>query len=296
MRHLAVLIFLIGNNSFGSQASESNAVVQVEKVSVVSMGSSEAARCLEKFLVRHEALNSYSSRMKKVETLRTGEKSIQDIEIVARGEKYIQLKYMSRGSTGIRNNGMVVTFDGSDRLRVKLGSARNLGFFVNLPAKMFTGDTIAITDPAVVDDEIFTVNRAGFGYLARLLRRNWSAIRQGVMGNIKVAPGTCNIEYRAHLDRLVTIEQRERESIFEFEEKHGSIAYILYLLNSGKQERFSSFLNSSKRRMLRVPIDVASFDLSLDPVSHLPSKFVLFWEDIKIGEYLFTDTIFDESR
>ncbi|MCM2282150.1 MAG: hypothetical protein NDI61_09925 [Bdellovibrionaceae bacterium] len=250
---------------------------------------SEAIRCIEKFVAKYESIGGYTSRMLKAERLSDSRKTTQTIEIRARGDRWIQLKYLDRGKTGVRNNGMTVTFDGTESLKIEWGSSTGLGFLVNGPAQWMSGNSVSIFSSRVVDEEIFTVNRAGFGFLAAALKRHLPSLKASELGRLRVQPGTCQLEYRTQSDKFDSVEITGRDSVFQIEEKFGTLAYLIYRNHSDKFSKLSDVFKAQRATRVRVPREFASFDLVLDQKTDLPSRFVLYWKSDVVGDYQFSE-------
>ncbi len=211
----------------------------------------------------------------------------QNIELSEDRGPHIILKYLDRGTTGVKSNGMTVTFDGSDQLKIKYGRRRGFGFLV--PVEWIGGDHLAIDDAKVVDDEIFTVNRAGFGFLIQSMAEHLPLYQKGLRGDLSLVKSPCFIHYEPHQvpDDIVTVEPST--SMFDLEKKYGTISYLIYLANRSQFSHFHELFRRKKLMTLKIPQNFAAFDLDIDSDTHLPSRFAIYWQKRLLGEYQFSE-------
>ncbi|MGK5090277.1 hypothetical protein WDW86_22235 [Bdellovibrionota bacterium FG-2] len=130
----------------------------------------EAMTCVENFLKEYATIQSYSSIIKQHE-YKDGElRNEHTLQVEHTKPEYIHVKYLDKGSTGIKNNDMEATYSGGETMGVKFGYSSGLGFFVNGPAKLVIGNSMSVTNPQVLADEYFTMNRMPLTYLAHIIQ------------------------------------------------------------------------------------------------------------------------------
>jgi hypothetical protein len=88
---------------------------------------------------------------------------------------------------------------------------------------------------------------------------------------------------------IISREVEPNDSIFDLEERYGTLAYAIFLNNP----HFHSFRNLFVRKnktTIKIPYSFLSFELSLDMTTKLPKKFTLYHGGKMIVDYEFSDT------
>lgn len=212
------------------------------------------------------------------------------IEVIDTKPNHITYTFRNEGNTGVRNNGMRLEYTGSGNLGLKLGEARGLGFLVHGPASVTLGSSISITAEQVVEDEIFTINRAAFRYLATALQFHLAALKNSEIGGVNSREGKCRIHYSRHAEGLTAVKLLPADSIFALEERHGTLAYLIFHYNKEVFGRFYNLFHRKSEITVQIPTWFFDFDLDLAPDTNLPERFVLYIDGKKLGEYGFSRT------
>ncbi len=209
---------------------------------------------------------------------------------VVRSKKRVKIKYTDRGDTGIRNNGMTVEYQGTEKLKVQLGSVSGFGFIAHAAAGALIGDSMSIFDARALEGEIFTINRSGFGFLGLVLGLGLESAKTSAEGGFSlVTPGTCQVRYRPHLsgDRKVLLQPTD--SIFELEEKLGTLAYIIWQENLTQFNSFRDVFVRQKPMEVSIPKSFYETEFQFSTITHLPERFQLFQQGRRLGDYHFTE-------
>jgi hypothetical protein len=267
-------------------------------VSSFAQASSDprAVQCVEDFLSHYRNLKSYQTRLIKNEWNEKG-KALHSEKIGLTFSKphEVEFKYLNEGNTGIRNNGMTVAYKNGDEVSIRLGSTAGLGFLVKGVASLIVGDHTSLYDSKVLEDEIFTLNRAGFDFLAFALDKHLPAIKTSEKGGVKMINGEkadagCTIKYTPEVEGEEIVDLKPEDSVRAIEEKYGTLAYLIYRKNTDEFDSLRDLFVRDKETKIHVPKSFMEFDLTLDPVTKLPTHFVLYNDGKKIGDYGFQDT------
>jgi hypothetical protein len=258
----------------------------ISSLATASAVDSSAIRCLEKFVSQYESSSGYTTKMKKTE-FEFGSALTENIEITERKGQSTQLKFIDAGKSGIRNNGMTVSHSGGKQVRIEFGHSKGMGIFLNALAETFTIKSRDLYNSDVTEKQIFTVDRSGFGYLAKVLRKNLEGLRQGRMGDLSDS-GKCSIRF-SRKEEAEQFQLSKDSNIQEIEENYGTLAYLIYKDNAEKFKSFDSFLNSKQNVPIRISKHFSDFILQLDR-NFSPSHFELIFKGKTIGSYDFKDT------
>ena len=262
-------------------------------ISFVAHASDPAAvQCVEQFLEANKSASHYKTHLAKKEwNLQGGLLHDDQIEMsVSRSPVRVQLTYLNRGDTGIRNNGMRVEYDGSEKLKIKLGSTNVLGFLAHSAASAVIGDSMSIFDARALEDEIFTINRSGFDFLALVLGKHLDSTKTSTQGGLTLtATGTCRVKYAPHLTGHTEVTLQPSDSVFEWEEKLGTLAYIIWQENREKFGSMRDLLIRQKPVTISIPKGFYDTTFDFNPVTHLPDHFSLYQQGKLIGDYHFND-------
>jgi hypothetical protein len=249
-----------------------------------------AVQCIEKFIEASQKLDHFQALLNKKEWDPKGNLLHDDqVELtVSRSKKRVQLKYLNRGDSGVRNNGMKVEYNGTEKLKIELGSTNVLGFFMHSAASAIIGDSLSIFDSQVLDGEIFTINRTGFDFLASVLRMGLKETQGTPDGGFNlVKPGTCRVQYSPHFIGKTPVTVQPKDSIFELEERFGVLAYIIYQENRDQFSSFRDLFVREKPMKISIPKSFYETEFEFNLTTHLPEDFQMYQGRQKIGDYRF---------
>lgn len=249
--------------------------------------NSSAFDCLRQFIDTYNASSGYSTKIKKTE-YEFGDPYTENIEVTEKNKHDVTVKFLDRGSSGIRNNGMTVAYKDGDKVSIELGHSHGLGFVLNGLADAFTSKTKDLTDPTVLQTEVFTVNRAGFGYFARILKGNLAPMREGKTGQLEQIGSGCQLAFHHDASHPQTVTLKKNDPVFPLEEKYGTLAYIIYKENQDKFKNFSGFFHRKEDMTLKVEPNFTDWKMTLDE-RHLPKIIDVFFAGKPIGHYEFSD-------
>jgi len=257
-----------------------------------SLSEPQAIQCLENFISRYQPLSGYKTTVTKKEWNEKGEVSRNEkMEITNKKNNQIRIKYIDEGSTGIRNNGMTVTYSGGQEAEITLGEANFFGSFARNAAALIIGDKMNILHPKMIEDEILTLNRAGFDFLSQLIKRHLPYAREAKTGGVTLADGkACQVRYKPYAEGSDAVTLEPSQSIFDLEEKYGTLAYFIYRSNRAQFDSFADLFDRKKSVTISIPRGFSELDLDLDPVNYLPTKMVLKFNSKDVGSYSFENT------
>lgn len=247
-----------------------------------AQSSPAAIECLEKFVTKMSSLKGYSARLTKREYV--GGKWTEEVVGLWVEPPVIKYKFLKPGSTGIKNNGMQLIYDGSDVLQIVWGTASGFGVLANKAARAVTGTTLPLTGDTALKGELFTLNRAGFGHMAHSLRYHLPAIKLAKTGG--VVGDNCEVKYTPPDVSYLTVSLPASGRIQDIEEKYGVFAMHVLQANSAEFKNLKELFNRKKDVELRVPDFLMPFEMKLN-ADGLPEKFVIYIEGEKVGEYSF---------
>lgn len=261
-------------------------------LSIVHGASAEslpALQCLRDFTQRYAQGPSYFTKLKKTEFDFSPSPMVENLEITERAKTEIDLKFVDKGKSGIRNNGMTVHYKSGDEVEIELGKSRGFGFLLNGLAETFAKKKMKLYSADVIERQIFTVNRAGFGYLARLIQMRLPEFEKGALGQLSNEGAGCHVQFKHDPKLDETIELDPQRAIPEIEQKYGTLAYLIYKMNRDLFPKFESLFERKKPMTIQISPAFADFNLDLD-AAHLPTKFELFFGGQILGRYEFSET------
>lgn len=250
-----------------------------------AQSSPKAIQCVEKFLTKMKEIKGYSTRISKKE-LFDGKWIEDSVHLEVAGPNSIKYTFIKPGSTGIRNNGMQLIYDGSDILKIIWGEASGFGVLAKRAAKAVTGDTLPMTGDTALKGELFTLNRAGFGHLAHSLHYHLPSIKLAKTGGI--TGENCNLKYTPPAVSYLTVPLAKDGRIQELEERYGVFALHIRQVNSEKFKDLDALFNRKKDVELQVPDFLLPFEMRLNSDS-LPEHLSIYMEGEKVGEYDFDE-------
>jgi hypothetical protein len=255
--------------------------------SMAAHGQSQpaAVKCVEEFLTKISSIKGYSARVSKREHIE--EKWLEEtIGLWVEGPGLIRYTFLKDGSTGIKNNGMQLIYDGSDILKIIWGKATGFGVLANKAAKAVTGESIPLTGDTALKGELFTLNRAGYHHIAHSLRYHLPSIKLAKNGGI-TGEG-CEIKYTPPHVSYIDVKLAKDGRIQDLEDKYGVYAFHVLQANSDKFKNLFALFNRKADFDLRVPDFLLPFEMKLN-ADHLPERFSIYIEGEKRGEYVFDE-------
>lgn len=262
--------------------------------SIASAQPNPAFECLKQFVDTYDASSGYSAKIKKTE-YEFGDPLTENIEVTEKNKTEVAVKFLDTGSSGIRNNGMSVTYKGGDNVQIALGHSHGLGFILNGLADALTSKTKSLTDPIVLQTEIFTINRAGFGYFARTLKNKLDPMRTGKMGRLKKTGEGCQISFQHDGSQPQTVLLKKTDSVFPLEDQFGTLAYVIYKENEDKFKNYEAFFHRKEDVNLKIEPNFTDWKMTLDE-NHLPKVIDLLYAGKSIGHYEFYDVHLEAGK
>jgi len=248
--------------------------------------------CLNDFIDTFSKTRGYSTTINKKEYNLEGD-LVHD-EIVqfdyVNSSHALTVTYLNDGSTGIRNSGMKVEYDGKENLKLKLGAPNFFGFFVNTAASIAVPSNMKVYDKLALDDEIFSIKRAGFAFFVQALKIHLPDIKSNKENALLEADEKCFTRYIPISPSTKITTFKNQGDVDKFEEEQGKLAIQLVLENKGEIKNLHEIFNLSKPVNLKTPSHFLKFDLSLDPELKTPSEIKLYYKDKIIGDYEFAKT------
>ena len=231
----------------------------------------------------------YKAQLLKREYSDQSRFSENKLEIEQHRDGKTLLKYIDKGSTGIRNNGMTIKYSGGKWFQVDLGEASGLGVLVRAAASIALKGDIYIGSPQVLRDELFTVNQAGLFPLARILRRQLPSLIDANTGGITAVGTGCNLSYSKHTDEVTTIDLERGSDFPEIEDKYGTLGFFVYTHNKDKLSSLSDLFNRTHPIKIKIPHWFFDWKMSLDPSTMLPSTITFYDGASIISSYEYSD-------
>ena len=246
-----------------------------------------ALKCLHNFTAAMDGIASYEAILTKKEYASGADLRNDELIDVYQSRYATKMTYRNEGSTGIRNNGMIVDYDGSPKIRVTLGSAKGLGTIVNLGATAVIGQGIRFDDSAILQGEYFTVNRAGFFPLATMLKTQLPSLSEDDNKNrgLQIRSRPCNLKYERHTDKFTVIKLPAEKPISEVEDQYGTLAFFIQQNNLALFPNLHDLFVRSRETSIRVPQWFLDFDLDLDENTYLPSRLDFYYRSKLLATY-----------
>ncbi len=244
----------------------------------------EALHCLERFVEQAQKIKGYSATLHKREWL-DGKEYFEPVELWVEGKNHIKYKFLKKGTTGIRNNGMTLVYTGGEMMSVSWGEPTGIGVLANRAARSVVGDKLHLTSERALKGELITLNRAGFFLLADAIRFHLPDWRSEKGGEIALI-SECLIKFTPE-QNFSEITLQPGDSIFSLEEKFGTVAFYIQQINAHLFPNLHSLFNRKKEHRIKVPKTLPPFELALDNGTYLPKKLRFFRDGRPLGEYDF---------
>ncbi len=260
-------------------------------------------QCMTNFVKQYKTINGFKTTLIKKDWNISG-KLVHDEKVELTFEKASNGKpakthfvYINKGSSGIRNNGMTVDYEGGNEVKIKFGKPDAVGFLFNGVASLVTGEKKKLTDPELLEDEIMTFNRAGFGMSALIFEKLITELsKPHTKGGVRVV-GTgkdadpCHFKYTPHLDGYEWVTLKPTDSVFALEEKYGILAYAIYRANTDQFSEFRDLFVRAHTIKIKIPKSPSAFEAAINPNTFLPTLFRATEENGQVRcEYQFEDT------
>lgn len=246
-------------------------------------------QCVQRFSQKMEKIISYETTIAKRERSASGTWKSDRIRLTEsdRGSR-IQIVYLNEGSTGIKNNGMKVSYTSGQDLKIVYGESKGLGGVFGSIAKSAAPETLGLTDGLSVNDEIFTINRAGFRFMSQLIRKGIQNSEGKLEGS--ELSNECALEWTPKTVDYQSIQVSEGQDIWLLEETYHTLASLIQRKNSDLFSKTSDVFRIRGTKKILVPRSFTGFKTKLDLTQDLPKSFQLFWEGQLIGDYQFSET------
>lgn len=250
-----------------------------------AQSSPEAIECVEKFIAKVASVKGYSLHLQKRE-LYEGAWLEEPIELWTE-DQVIKYKFVADGSTGIKNNGMTLVYNGTETLSVIWGEPTFLGALANKAAKSVVGDTLPLADEMTLKGEIFTLNRAGYRHMAAALKYHMPSLKEAKQGGLKT-DGGCKIKHTPPTLDYITIKLKDGMKIQDIEDKYGTFAYHIRVANSEKFPTLLELFKHKGEHEIRIPQFFPAFELNINSETGFPEKLVIYHDGQKIADYDFS--------
>lgn len=253
--------------------------------------SFEAVDCMHRFVANYSRVDGYSARVRRIKYVASDTPAEEVLDLKHRKPNELVFQFVNRGISGIRNNGMKVEYRGGAQLKVKLGQPAGLfAALAQVPLEALLGEGLSLTNPKVLEGEIFTLNRAGFGYLAEAMKSRLAKGSDPAASGLSLRSRSCAISYRKHTDEAHRVVLKPSDSVFELEERFATLSYLIFKYNPSSFSRFEDLFAREKVADITVPEWFFDFDLDLNPATDLPSRFAIYI-DGKMAEEIFFDDV-----
>jgi hypothetical protein len=252
----------------------------------IAASDAKALQCIRDFSAEVQNIKAYEAKILKRELQSTGRYAETQVHIRQCRDGQTTVTFLDEGQTGIKNNGMKVTFDGSPYLGIQLGKPKYLGRIPHAVAQVVVGEKLRITSPYVLDGEYFTVNRAGYFPLQRVLNTQLPSLEKTQEGGITSLDG-CNLRYEQHTREISKVTVTEQNSIFNIEDQFGTLALFLLEANKDRFKSLTELFERAEGKEINVPKWFFDFDLTFDPVTHLPKVLRFKKKDVIVAEYTY---------
>lgn len=260
-------------------------------LSIILLGNATEASCLTDFLDTYKKVKSYKTNMKKTENFpELGVSNSDNIQVTHTKGESLEYKFKTPGTTGIKNNGMVITYTGKKEIKIKPGKGKNIGGVVSFFANNFFPSEIGLYDRLAIKNELFTVDRAGFDFISHSLKSYLKKNGRKTFSET-VKNGKCVISYHpVNLDNI-NYSLKKGTDLRAVENKFGYPAFYLFYKNLNKYSSFGSFLSPNYDGDIKIPNSFFPFELIIDLKTKLPTKFEIYNNKSTIGRYDFKDTV-----
>ncbi|MBX9765690.1 MAG: hypothetical protein K2X47_00340 [Bdellovibrionales bacterium] len=247
-------------------------------------------RCVERFSKRMAETVSYQTTISKREKGPSGSWKSDRIRLTDsdRG-KSIEIVYLNEGSTGIKDNGMKVSYTAGQDLAIVYGESKGIGGIFGSLAKTAAPKTLKLTDSLSVNDEIFTINRAGFRFMSQLILKGIQT-SEGKLEGTDAANNECVLKWTPASREYQQIQVSEGQDIWLLEEQYSTLASLIQRKNSDLFSKTSDVFRIRGTKKILVPKSFTGFTATIDLGLDLPKSFQLFWEGEMIGDYQFLET------
>ncbi len=260
----------------------------------VAASDPKALQCIRDFNSEVQQIKAYEAKILKRELQSTGRYAETQVHIRQSRDGQTTVTFLDEGQTGIKNNGMKVTFDGSPYLGIQLGKPKYLGRIPHAVAQVVVGEKLRITSPYVLDGEYFTVNRAGYFPLQRVLNTQLPSLETAREGGITSLEG-CNLRYQQHTKEISKETVTEKNSIFNIEDQFGTLAFFLLEANKDRFKNLTELFERAEGKEISVPKWFFDFELTFDPMTHLPKVLRFKKNDVTVAEYIYELISFEKS-
>jgi hypothetical protein len=250
---------------------------------------SAALHCLNRFSQRMNETTSYETTIEKREKGTDGTWRTDRIHLTeAKRGEHVEIVYLNEGSTGIKSNGMKVTYKAGEDLAIVYGTSKGFGGIFGSIAKSAAPKSIKLTDGLAVNEEIFTINRAGFRFMSQMILKGVQSSAGTLEG--QESNNECLLKWTPTQADYQEIQISDGESIWKLEETYSTLASLIQRKNKDLFPKLSDLFRVRGTKKILVPKSLTAFTTKLDLATDLPKSFQLYWEGDLVGEYVFKDT------
>jgi hypothetical protein len=251
----------------------------------------QAKKCAEKFFAAYDPLEGYTALIKKTERAPRGGRVLneQRIRLTHRKPVYVKVEFLDKGSTGIKNNGMISEYDGGRKQKVTLGKPTFAGALMNRAAKAVIGDALDLFSPYSTDKEYLTLNRTSLTNLAHMLKAHMKAMEESERGGLSAESegGGCRLRYAAH----APVFTRTFSGIPELEQALDEMAaspIFWVFLNLDQFRDLTDFYRNFAGKKIQISESSMPFELVLRP-DGLPKELRFFHKSKEMASYAYEE-------
>jgi hypothetical protein len=249
----------------------------------------QAKACLEKFFAAYDPLDGYTALIKKTERAPRSGRILneQRIRLTHRKPVYVKVEFLDKGSTGIKNNGMISEFEGGRKQKVTLGKPTFAGALMNRAAKAVIGDALDLFSPYSTDKEYLTLNRTSLTNLAHMLKTHLKAMEESGKGGLSADGEGCRLRYAAH----APVFTRTFSGIPELEQALDEMAanpIFWVFLNLDQFSDLTDFYRNFAGKKIQVSESSMPFELVLSP-DGLPKELRFFHKYKEMASYVYEE-------
>jgi hypothetical protein len=250
---------------------------------------SVAMDCVTRFSQQMKNIVSYETTIQKREKPMNGSWRSDHIRLTEsdRGNR-IQIVYLNEGSTGIKSNGMKVTYKSGEDISIIYGESKGIGGLFGSIAKTAAPKSMRLTDGLAINEELFTINRAGFRFMSQMILKGLENSKGKLEGS--ETHDECFLKWVPIEADYQEIQIAEGQSIWSLEETYSTLASLIQRKNSELFPRLSDLFRVRGPKKILVPRSFTAFSTTLNRATNLPKSFQLYWEGQLVGEYFFSDT------
>lgn len=239
------------------------------------------ANCLvnfEKFITTSKGYKLTLNKIENFKELKVENKNILAIERYF--GKSLKMTFLDVGVSGIKNNGMVLTYTGGDSLKAKLGKTGGISFFSGLVSKI--SDEHKLYGSFAMKNELFTLNRAGLDFIYdSLFSKKLKPF------NITKNDNHCTVSSLGK--EIAFTDYSYKGEARKVEDKFKIPLFLIYAYNLEKYNSLAKFIKAPYPESIKIP-DFIHFELDLMN-NGLPKEYRIFFKGKNVAKYSFSDVL-----